>query len=102
MNTRRQFVLGFIPAGALLLGAATFISAEASHLEESDPQATSLGYKQDATEVDVAKYPVYAAGRNCSGCQRYQGRAGEAWGPCPIMGGKLVNAQGWCLAWIKV
>ena len=43
MATRRQFVLGFIPAGALLLGTAPFILAEVLRLEDSDPKAMSLG-----------------------------------------------------------
>ncbi|MDP5191762.1 high-potential iron-sulfur protein [Rheinheimera baltica] len=30
-----------------------------------------------------------------------QGNAGEAWRPCGVFPGKLVNAEGWCAAWAK-
>ena len=31
----------------------------------------------------------------------FSGKAGAADGPCSIFGGKLVNAKGWCTAWVK-
>ena len=32
------------------------------HLAESDPTAMALGYKEDATKVDTAKFATYKAG----------------------------------------
>ena len=63
--------------------------------------AVSLGYRHDASKVDAKKFPAFAAGRNCANCQLYQAKAAEAWGACGAVGGKLVNAKGWCIAWVK-
>lgn len=100
MLSRRQFVLLALPVATLPL-IASEARADAPHLEESDAIATSLGYKHDASKVDAKKYPAYAAGRNCAGCQLFQGKASDAWGVCGAMGGKQVNAKGWCVAWAK-
>lgn len=101
MTTRRQFVLAVIPAATLLPGAARTALAQATRLEEKDAIAVALGYRHDAAKVDAKKFPAYAAGRNCSHCQLFQAKAGDAWGACPAVGGKLVNAKGWCQAWVK-
>jgi len=100
MTSRRHFVLT-LPAAALSLAVIRTASAQATKLEESDPIAVSLGYRSDASKVDAKKFPAFAAGRNCANCQLYQGKAGEAWGACGAVGGKLVNAKGWCVAWAK-
>ncbi len=101
MPSRRKFVLSALPVSALLLGAARSASAQATHLEETDPIAVSLGYRNDATKVDSKKYPTYVAGRHCGSCQLFQGSATDAWAVCAVMGGKAVNAKGWCSAWVQ-
>ena len=100
MTTRRRFVITF-PAAALALVAARAVSAQAVKLEETDPIAVALGYRHDASKVDAKKLPTFAAGRNCANCQLYQGKGGEPWGACGAVGGKLVSAKGWCVAWVK-
>ena len=100
MTTRRRFVLT-IPAAALALVAARAASAQAVKLEETDPTAVALGYRHDASKVDAKKFPAFAADHNCANCQLYQGKAGEAWGACGAVGGKLVSTKGWCVAWVK-
>jgi hypothetical protein len=100
MKTRRQFILYTIPA-ALTLGYSASASAQATHVEESSAAAVALAYKNDASKVDVKKYPAYAAGKNCGNCMLFQGKAGDAWGACGALGGKQANAKGWCLAWAK-
>ena len=100
MTTRRKFVFA-VPAAALALAASRIATAQAGKVEETDPQAAALGYRNDASKVDGKKFPTFAAGRNCANCQLYQGKTGEAWGPCGAFGGKLVNANGWCAAWTK-
>jgi hypothetical protein len=100
MTNRRRLVLASLPAAALALGAARLGSAQPARLEESDPIATSLGYKHDASKVDAKKFPTFAANRICANCQLFQAKAGETWGPCTAVGGKLVNANGWCIAWV--
>ena len=101
MTTRRQFVLTTLPVTGLLLTAAGRTLAQAAHIEESDPVAVSLGYRNDATKVDGKKFPTYVAGRRCGSCQLFQGAAADAWAACAVMGGKQVNAKGWCSAWVQ-
>jgi hypothetical protein len=68
------------------------------HLDAGDPTAKALGYHQDASTVDAAKYPQHVAGQACRKCVQFQGAPGVAWGPCNIFAGKQVNANGWCTA----
>jgi hypothetical protein len=68
---------------------------------ENDPQASALGYKADASKVDKAKFPKFAAGQVCSNCALFQGAAGAAAGGCPLYAGKQVAAKGWCSAYAK-
>jgi High potential iron-sulfur protein len=100
MTTRRSFLTA-LPVATLALTAARTTPAQAARLEESDPIAVSLGYKHDASKVDAKKHTTYAAGRNCANCQLYQGKATDAWAACAPVGGKLVNAKGWCVVWAK-
>ncbi len=66
------------------------------HLDENDPTAKALGYREDSSKVDAAKYPRHAAGQACQKCVQFRGNAGDAWGACNIFAGKQVNANGWC------
>lgn len=68
------------------------------HLDLSDPTAKSLGYHQDASTIDAAKYPQHLAGQACRKCIQFKGGATDSWGPCTIFTGKQVNANGWCTA----
>ena len=81
--------------------ASDALAADAPVLSESDPQAVALGYHTDSSKVDASKFKTHTADQSCSTCQLYAGAAGSASGPCPIFGGKMVNAHGWCTAWIK-
>ena len=100
MKSRRDFIRLAAVSGAAL-AANGVRAADAPVLDEKDPQAVALGYVADATKVNKAKYPNYAAGQVCSNCQFYQGKAGSAMGPCPLYGGKQVAAKGWCSAYAK-
>ena len=100
MTSRRQLILS-IPAAALVLVATRTASAQPVKLEETDRQATALGYRHDASNVDAKKFSTFAAGCDCANCQLFQGKPGEAWGSCGAVGGKLVNAKGWCVGWVK-
>ena len=70
-------------------------------VDEKDAIAVSLGYVADASRVDKAKYPNYAAGQACSSCSLFQAAAGAEVGGCPLFAGKQVNAKGWCSAFAK-
>jgi High potential iron-sulfur protein len=98
MTNRRQFIMTIVPAAAVLSGV-TCAHAQAAKVDEKDPAAVGLAYKHDATKVDAKKHPNWKAGNTCGNCQFYQGK--EAWGVCPLLGGKQVAAKGWCTAWAK-
>jgi hypothetical protein len=70
-------------------------------VSEKDAQAMALGYVEDTSRADKVKFKNYIAASSCSGCALYQGKAGEASGPCPIFAGKQVVAKGWCTSWVK-
>jgi hypothetical protein len=98
---RRAFLIGVAGAASALAVSRVALAQGGTPVAESDPQAQALGYKADATKADKAKFPKYAAGQTCSGCQLYQGKAADAAGPCPLFPGKVVAAKGWCSAWAK-
>ena len=105
---RRRFLacgvacVAAIPLGGLVANGVQ--AADMPKLDEADPQAASLGYRHDASTVDVAAFPKRAgdegAKQLCSNCQLYTGAADSEWGPCSIFPGKLVAANGWCNAWV--
>ena len=110
MNTgtsRRRFLKNSI-VGLFGISAYSLYHREAlaagELLDESSPQAQSLGYKHVAEEVDTSKWPKHAgeAGSKqyCYNCNLYQGQGEEGAGGCPIFAGKQVKAQGWCNAWV--
>jgi hypothetical protein len=98
-SNRRVFMMQ-AAAGSVAAVLTSQAMAQAA-VAETDAQATALGYKADATKVDKAKQPKYAAGQQCSTCALYQGAAGSAAGGCPLFAGKQVSAKGWCSAWAK-
>ncbi len=98
-SSRRVFMMQMATAASAVL-VAQQASAQAM-VAENDPQAAGVGYKADASKVDKAKYPKYAAGQNCSNCALYQGKAGAASGGCGLFPGKQVAAKGWCSAYAK-
>ena len=101
----------FLKAGSLAVVSAAIAGSaanaadkaadNAAKLDEKDAQAQSLGYKHDATKVEKAKFPKYAAGQTCANCTLYQGKPTDAWAGCPIFGTKQVAAKGWCSAYVK-
>lgn len=99
MPNRRVFMLQAVTATGVVL-LASEASAQAM-VSESDAQAVSLGYKADASKVDKAKNPKFAANQGCANCALYQGKPGAASGPCGIFPGKQVSAKGWCTAYTK-
>ena len=98
-NRRRFIKIGVAGLAAAPLTAALLSgSAQAAEtLSESDPTATALGYKADATKAAARK----DATATCANCTLFSGKPGAADGPCSAFGGKLVSAKGWCNAWVK-
>lgn len=98
-TNRRIFIAQVAACGSAWV--TTQAMAQAPKLAESDPQATALGYKEDTTKVDAAKYPKHTAEQHCGNCQLFQGKATDALGACPLFAGKQVANKGWCSAWVK-
>ena len=96
----KQLVLVCGAAGALRLNQSAQAD-EAPHLSPTDPTAQALAYHEDAKSVDAKQFPTYQPGQTCSTCLQLQGKAGDAYRPCNIFPGKLVNANGWCKVWVK-
>lgn len=101
MTSRRTFIQILPLAGVLALGATAVLAADAPMVDPKDAQAAALGYVPDATKADKAKFPKYAAGQACGGCQLYQGKPTDAAGPCALFAGKRVSSKGWCSAYVK-
>ncbi len=99
MDSRRRSILLAAPAFAIGLTAMRDALAQA-RVPESDPTATALGYKEDASKVDVAKYKTYAKGNTCANCNFYKSSNANE-GTCMALGNRLVAAKGWCSAWVK-
>ncbi len=101
--TRRVFLQNLtmaVPAGAL--ASQTARAGDVPHIDEADPLAQGLGYVHDASTVDSSNPQTsrYEAGQLCANCALLSGEEGAAWRPCQIFPGKLVNANGWCSAWV--
>jgi hypothetical protein len=102
MPSRRAFIQIVPLATVAAFGLASVANAaDAPKVDEKDPQAAGLGYTTDAAKLDKAKYPKYAAGQSCSGCQLYTGKPADAYGGCAIFAGKQVASKGWCNAYTK-
>lgn len=97
-TNRRTFIIQSIAATGLVAAAS---GAQAAMVAENDPQAVALAYKADATKVDKAKQPKWAAGQNCGNCALFQGKPSDAAGNCPLFAGKQVATKGWCNAYAK-
>jgi len=96
--SRRTFIITATILGWPVLRHA---SAQAGPVLESDTNAQALGYRTDATKVDRGRFPKYQAAQTRASSQFFQGKAGDAAGPCQIFAGKLVNAKGWCSSYVK-
>jgi hypothetical protein len=77
-STRRTFLIMSI-AGAATLAFNERVQAQAM-VSETDPQAVALGYKADATKVDKAKFPKYAASQICGNCAALSRGCSSSWG----------------------
>lgn len=112
-SKRRDFLKGSLfaaatlPALGVLLNACNDGGSTPPNGEQAakadDPVAASLGYTDDATKVDTAKYPKRAgdAGSKqfCSSCQFFTAKGDSGWGACQIIRTGDVKATGWCNTW---
>jgi hypothetical protein len=73
-------------------------------VSEDEPTARALSYVHDANDVDASQQPRYADGQLCENCALYIDESSDEadWGGCSIFPGKLVNAKGWCNAYVPM
>jgi hypothetical protein len=91
---------------ALVLGIGVCTSRRAAAaseprtlLAENEPAARAIGYFAKAKMVDVKAYPSYRRGQSCAMCALIAfGTARQR--PCSLVPGRLVEASGWCKAWV--
>ena len=80
-------------------------AGDAKKVDEASVLAKQLGYKHDATQVDLNAFPKRAASdaqdQFCRTCQFFGGTPEDEWGECVVFGGELVNSGGWCDSWYK-
>ena len=91
-NSRRRFLK--LSAGGVVglsMGGISLKAFAAEQVDPESPQAKALQYVHKSAKD----------GQNCANCALIQGADGEAWRPCGIFPGKLVNSEGWCAAWAK-
>jgi len=100
-SNRRTFMLRVAASGSVLAAGQALAQVAAPKVQETEPQALALGYKEDTTKVDAKKYPKHADSQDCASCQLYQGKPKDAAGGCSLFVGKQVSAKGWCSAWNK-
>jgi hypothetical protein len=102
-SRRRVLLIGAIGSAALALGRSA--AAAEVRLDEGDAQALALGYVEDATAVDLARWPKRAGAcgeaQVCANCVLYRAGA-DGWGGCTIFPGKVVKGAGWCNAWVPL
>ena len=102
MTNRRTFIkksgiaLSSLPFINLIALSGSVSAADAPKVELDDPTAVSLKYVHDATKSETRT----DTNAICANCQLYPDSEANEWGPCTIFPGKLVNANGWCSAWV--
>ncbi len=103
LNRRSFMQIATVSVVGLALVAPAFKAAAADlpNLELDNPTAKALGYVEDSTKVDAAKYPNHKPDQNCAGCSLYQGDAKNARNPCALFPGKSVAGKGWCASFAK-
>jgi hypothetical protein len=103
--TRRRALTSLLQAVAVVPAATLFArvawAQDLPLLALDDPMAKALGYAEDTSTVDAAKYPKHSNDQNCANCQFFQSDASAEAGPCTLFPGKSVKAKGWCVSWVK-
>jgi hypothetical protein len=97
---RRTFIL-HVAAGTTALAASCVARAAAKKIDENEPKAQSLGYRNDSTQVDKKRFPKHGAGEKCSGCMAWLGKPSDAWAECDLLVDRIVSASGWCSSYVK-
>jgi hypothetical protein len=98
---RRRFLKGAIAAGTL--PAAGLVLGPRPARAEDRPRAED-GHAWDYVNhaADAADHPEYEEGEICANCIFWAEEIEDGWGECmhPDFEDVLVNAQGWCAAYV--
>jgi len=98
--TRRR-LLQALAAASVAAALPMYAQAQSPPpLSVEDPTAKALGYVEDSSQADAARFPAHKAGQDCIGCNFYQGQGKAARGPCSLFPGKSVAGKGWCSAFV--
>jgi len=89
-----------LPVSKLLAADAKGLPPNSTALSETDSFAVPMGYREDASKVDKAKFSNFKAGQNCSNCNFYKSLNAK-WGSCQLFTTGLVASKGWCSSWMK-
>jgi hypothetical protein len=98
-STRRVFMLQMAVSSAAL--AAAQANAAVKKIEENEPKALSLGYRNDTTQVDEKRFPKHKASEHCAACMAWLGKPSDAWAECDLMADRMVSSTGWCSSFVK-
>ncbi|RXZ38622.1 iron permease [Oxalobacteraceae bacterium CAVE-383] len=106
MSDRRIFLknltnMAIVSAAAVTAGMPVLARADMPLVSDTDPQAKAMGYVSDTSKADQKKFPKHTVAQKCNNCQLFQGKEGDAQGPCPLFAGKAVAGNGWCSAYMK-
>ena len=101
INRRNLIKLGAAATAGLIIARTGY--AQDPILSPDDATAVALGYVEDHTTVDTAKWSKKAGPdgdkQMCTSCALYVDK-GDGYGGCSIFPGKRVKGAGWCNAWI--
>jgi hypothetical protein len=99
--TRRVLLqnLSWIAGWSAAMSWRRSAAVEPNRLDVKDAAAMAQGYVENASQVDIKKFPQFVQGSNCENCLLLQGSAGNNYRPCSLFPGKLVSVSGWCKGW---
>ena len=95
---RRIFIIASTAGAGLLCAHAR---AQLKKVEEGEPKAIAVGYRNDTRTVDQTRYPKHTPEQNCQSCLAFypSDDPAEEWGECDLMSDRLVFKNGWCTSY---
>lgn len=76
-------------------------SANENIVNESDQEAQAINYVADSTTITKEQFNFYVPDSKCQTCNWFKQQGDSELGRCSMyFQNQLVNANGWCVAWI--
>ena len=102
-TSRRRFIATVTIAAGGVAAAPQVWAQSKPKLPVDAPIAVALGYQEDVSLVDTAKYPKRAGAEGakqfCNNCALYK-EVADGYGDCTAIPTNLVAGAGWCNAWV--